>query len=534
MEDNCLRIDNFVDVDRYLPEIEEYTNKFVFYRRGYTSPVIDGFDLFSEKRSKTTDCYCTACHTRYEDNANDPKIYKHKTMGTCHNCGSRVEYRQMNKGRQTYCAYGNFAVFEGAGDLMRIACIKIYQRFEDDQLEPTLSWSTITRYELRPGKAVQYKFNWEKGWIPKVSKALEPNFATGFYWRDSCYTLINHDCTDKSFLNYFIKTWQGDYPGLYIQWLCRYAEHPQIEYFLHGGLSHIAKCIVSSSLGKDIRPNWKSNDLKKILRVSKPELEYLKNYDGIGYDDYIRWRRSFWNGKTPEETIKYFDLFKNCRSYIKRAEMLTGLSRKKIMDYVLRKQNSEGTLFFMIQYKDYLEECRKLNYDMSSEAVIMPKNLFTAHERTSRILRDMERKAIKEQMELANEKRRDMEVTDLELGLILRLPGSVEEIAEEGAKLNHCVGGYASRHAAGATTILFLRDLGHPFTPYYTMEVDNSLKIVQCRGYGNNRRVPKPEEIFEFEKRYAEYLESVKLMRKKAKKKAQRSTRKQSKAATAA
>ena len=91
-----------------------------------------------------------------------------------------------------------------------------------------------------------------------------------------------------------------------------------------------------------------------------------------------------------------------------------------------------------------------------------------------------------------------------------------------------------SRHAAGATTILFLRDLGHPFTPYYTMEVDNSLKIVQCRGYGNNRRVPKPEEIFEFEKRYAEYLESVKLMRKKAKKKAQRSTRKQSKATAAA
>ena len=41
------------------------------------------------------------------------------------------------------------------------------------------------------------------------------------------------------------------------------------------------------------------------------------------------------------------------------------------------------------------------------------------------------------------------------------------------------------------------------------MEVDTSGKIIQCRGYGNNRTVPKPQEIFDFEIEYQKYLDKV-------------------------
>ena len=108
-------MDEFIDIEKYREEIEEFFPKFVFYRRGYHSPSagVCGEFIDDERDNKITDCYCTACHMRYEDSSISPKQYKHKEMGYCANCGAAVELRQMNLGRQTYYAKGNFAVFEG-------------------------------------------------------------------------------------------------------------------------------------------------------------------------------------------------------------------------------------------------------------------------------------------------------------------------------------------------------------------------------------------------------------------------------------
>ena len=187
----------------------------------------------------------------------------------------------------------------------------------------------------------------------------------------------------------------------------------------------------------------------------------------------------------------------------------------------------------MICYRDYLNECQKLQYNLSSKAITMPKDLFAAHERTSGILAAIADKIINSTMHETDEKRRDLEVFDMELGLILRLPRSAKEISDEGAKLDHCVGGYADRHANGKLTIMFLRTISHPNTPYYTMEVTNSFQIEQCRGYRNNRFDEKPAIIEEFERRYTEYLKYIKKKRKKEEK-AKRKKRAQQKVNTAA
>lgn len=526
----------FVNVSAYTDEIDSYMPHFVFYRRGYKAPALGYYGEFlpEEHNRKLTDCYCTACHTRYEDGINNPKHYVHKEFGKCVNCGADVQFRQMNRGRQYYYFTRNFAVFEGGGDLMRIACIKAYQRFISDELEPELGWYTITQYELRPNRAVQFKYLWrnqEKQWEPKKTRAIEPNFARGFYWRDSNYDLINHECVSHSFLRYLFKG-EIQLPGMYITWLCRYAEHPQLEYFLHGGVPEIAVDYVADRLG--VRLNWKSNDMKKVLRLSKSELEYFMESRGLNYTQYIQWRKYFFQGKSDIERLKYFGNFRGSTEYIEEVEKLTGLPRKKIMDYALKHMNKEGAAFFMICYRDYLHECQKLQYNLNSKPIIMPKDLFTAHERTSGILAAIADKIINSTMHETDEKRRDLEVFDMELGLILRLPRSAKEISDEGAKLDHCVGGYADRHANGKLTIMFLRSISHPNTPYYTMEVTNSLQIEQCRGYRNNRFDEKPEIIIEFERRYSEYLQYVKKQRKKEEAKAKRKKRAQQKVNNAA
>lgn len=526
---------SFVNVLAYRDEIEGLMPQFVLYRRGFGNPYLVGYGDYceSERNSKLTDCYCTACRTRYEDGVRNPKEYKHLEIGTCANCGTPVEFRQMNRGRSTFYYSKNFAVFENVGDRVRIECIVAYMKFIDDELQPEIDSYTVTRYELMPGKAVQYWCTYDGKkyvWKPKKSRATEPNFARGFFWRDSNYTLINEEAVGKSFLRYLFKDEQ--LPSMYITWLCRYAEHPQLEYFLHGGVPQIAMDYIYK--GMKTRLNWRSNDMKKILRLSKPELEYFVKQEGRGYAGYIKFRKSFFCGKTPEETVKYYAEFGNSRSYVEEIEELTKLPRKKIMDYVLRKQSQQGTAFFLICYRDYLRECEILDYDMESTAIIMPKNVFAAHEKNSKLISEIEDDKINLILKRNDKKRKDLETVDMELGLILRLPYSVKEISDEGTVLNHCVGGYARRHAEGKLSIMFLRKLGHKSEPYYTMEVSNDLEIVQCRGYRNNNAGnPKPYEIELFERRYTEYLEKVKTQRLKGKQKAKRKEKRQKASAAA-
>lgn len=526
----------FVNVDNYLDEIKAAMPHYVFYRRGYKAPELMGFGDFceSEKNRKFTDCYCTACHERYEDGVNKPSEYKHKTVGRCARCGAVVERRSMGYSRLGTRETDNFAVFEGAGDIMRISCIKATLKFGDaDELEPEYEWYEVTRYQLEPQNAVQYydrfdSFDREWKWLPKKNKPSEPNFALGGFYMDRHYTLINQIALSNSFLKYIERDMNerasetGILPSPYIEWLCRYAEHPQLEYIMHGGLQCLAEDYVLHRV-KGVRFNWKSNDLKKILRLSKPELLFMQEQEGTRYDQYIRFRRDVFQGKTAEETVKYFKEFRCSEMLLLEINQLTGLKIKKIMDYTLRKMNKEGAYFFCTCYRDYLNDCKALKYDLKDTAITMPKDLFKMHDRVAKILKVREDEILKEKMQELVESRQAMEVTDMELGLSIRQPYNIKEIVKEGKKLRHCVGGYADRHAEGKLTILFLRKLSDPFTPFYTMEVSNDLRIVQCRGYKNNMAGnPKPQEIEIFEERYQEYLDHLKAERVKAEKKTKR------------
>ena len=518
-------MEGFVNVGEHLEEIERYMPHFVFYRRGFRSPGIGVFGEYigDERSSKVTDCYCTACHERYEDEINSPKHYKHKKLGYCTHCRAPVEYRQMNYGRSRYYHVENFAVFEGAGDKMYIECIKVSQKFDDEdenELQPVYDWYTITRYELEPGRATQYRLVWERPgyqWRPKKGKATEPNFAQGcFGYRDGTYTLINHEAVSHSFLKYLFKDAEN-LPSLYIEWLCRYAEHPQIEYFVKGGLYKLAENIVRHRT-KNVRFNWKSNDLKKILKITKPELEYLQESDGNMYCDYVQFRRHIYSSTNPAETIRYHRSFYNCEELIKLVCSLTGLRYKNIMDYALKKQNKQGVYFLMTCWKDYLNDCNSLEYDLHNETIAMPKDIWQEHDKVMKLVKVREDELLSKKMKKLVEERKEMEVTDMELGLIIRQPYTAKEIIAEGKALDHCVGGYAERHANGATTIMFLRRLSDPLKPYYTMEVGADLKIKQCYGYKNNRNSPKTQDIELFEERYQEYLDLLAKKREKKKK----------------
>lgn len=72
-------------------------------------------------------------------------------------------------------------------------------------------------------------------------------------------------------------------------------------------------------------------------------------------------------------------------------------------------------------------------------------------------------------------------------GIQLVVPKNAESIIKEGKDLRICVGGYASRHCNGVTTILFIRKPSDPGKSWFTIEIDNADHIVQCHGFKNEQ-----------------------------------------------
>lgn len=133
---------------------------------------------------------------------------------------------------------------------------------------------------------------------------------------------------------------------------------------------------------------------------------------------------------------------------------------------------------------DYIDAAVQLGYDMANPVNQMPRDLDRRHDETAAALR------VKVESELAEQAKERFESLQKKYafeddGFFIRAPFDAEEIIAEGKTLRHCVGGYAERHAKGATTILFLRQKACPAMPYVTIEM-NGAEIRQIHGYKND------------------------------------------------
>jgi len=113
----------------------------------------------------------------------------------------------------------------------------------------------------------------------------------------------------------------------------------------------------------------------------------------------------------------------------------------------------------------------------------MPHDFETAHTRLSKIISYHHDEVVKENFRSNMAERNVLKYE--QGGFIIRQPKSIDEIVEEGAVLDHCVGGYAERHALGKLHILFIRKKDKPDVPYYTMQVSITGNIIQVRGRRN-------------------------------------------------
>lgn len=103
------------------------------------------------------------------------------------------------------------------------------------------------------------------------------------------------------------------------------------------------------------------------------------------------------------------------------------------------------------------------------------------------------RKKEEEKRKRIDEKRKEWEYEDD--NYVIRLPIDGNEIVNEGGRQRICIGGYVSSHSSGSTNLFFIRKKNDPSIPFYAIEMNNSMEIVQIHGYCNKWLGNNPEVI---------------------------------------
>lgn len=454
-------------------------------------------------------------------------------------CGSKVPAK-------TYYKRRHFVQFRAINGDLYVVAFNAYQIFGTGSFS---EWNGISEYDTEYSyfDAQRYLyssegvFHWRYngGW-ELLKSAHEPVFGGnpfGCYY-DNSYAVLSieeyrNSCMKYSglaeYLDNHVYDEFGNTTRRVLAFLTTMKKYPDLEKVIKSGFENVVyNCITPEGIKENGVLNLRGKNTQAILGLDRQEMKRLGS-GMISVDGLKHWkafRAVKVNGGIYERDLAYhrFGMYDDSVELIISIAERTGLSHQKVMNYVERQAKGKEDFpadyhNILIDWKDYLGQCVRLRYDTKDTVVCKPKNLHAAHERLSKIIKEEADRESAERFRIGIKWRKALEFESGEL--IVIQPKEIQDIIEEGRTLHHCVGGYANRHAAGELTIMFLRKKDEPDTPYYTIEVSNELKIVQCRGYRNNNAGnKKTQDIINFENEYQKYLKSVDLknMLKKLKK----------------
>ena len=435
----------------------------------------------------------------------------HNSKITCPRCKRELTVKSVGKTGRTYDR-DTVQVVEKTSDTEVVArIVKVYYNYDRDHLMPTVRLHENARVFVRrdpDGKvtAEPYYYSYGKGtlthWMPgerPVFKYCE-NFEAdtcGHVYRKGLQEALTGTpweyCPVEAFYDHFHEPMQ--------MWpfLQAHVEHPRLEHLVKVGFFNLACDLayrddyghtLDESQGRTHRVLRVAAEDEPFLRELDADMETLKVFQGYaGLKDrqrLLRWQ-------LEHDVTRDIDHI---------LEHMTGHKLMKYLDgqyAALRADGGRGRYgnmqYAVSEYRDYLDMCIKLGYDLGSSFVLYPKDLRQAHDRAARRVKAKADAQLRRYFKSAMQSisgNLDFEAG----GMKLLLPSTPEELAVEGNALHHCVGSYADRVARKECVILFLRqceDIGNPF---YTVEVRGG-KIAQVRGMRNCAPTPEVEKFMD-------------------------------------
>ncbi len=205
-------------------------------------------------------------------------------------------------------------------------------------------------------------------------------------------------------------------------------------------------------------------------------------------------------------------------SFSRMAEIAKYMSIKKALAYLVKLKEDTGKCDTTM-YKDYLNLLKELKMDMKSDFNLYPRDLRRRHDELVEIKNEVDNAKLKRKLDreysviakMEKELNERYAVENKEC--FIRAPHSAYEIAIEGQKLHHCVGGdgYRDKMKRGESFILFVRKKDAPDNPWWTIEVSSGHNIIQYHGWGNRDKDKDKEDVEPIMKVFRRHLEKLKL-----------------------
>lgn len=464
--------------------------------------------LFTRRENGVRYGYCTHCHAEsplelgrtYTDQDAININRRHKEIGFCPVCRSKVEFRDSGRSRKNMIdrEYILFATpTKGGGVLVRAGLV--WRDYAIDYKSVKTNFAEEYRVYYNTGvdvawnKKYSYTINgYVKVW-DRMTTIPEPTSKQPYYTSEKNY-IYNHyygfdDATFKNTnLQYAqMSAYMENFGGNPCGWLDTYVKYPVLtEKLVKEGFIELA---VNNSWTNGI-VNRRAKTVSAALGLTKKELRELpeKTRDAVLYAQLA---------KKYEITVKQAKAYRASDDYCV-SQIEKRLPFKKAVKY-LEKQNEQPYTL-----RDYWSDCEKLNLDLSREDILLPPNLAQAHQRTNEALAEARRQKELEETRRTQEefgkrlKKLERDFAFESGNLLIRPARSRAELIDEGSALHHCVATYAQKHLSGQTVIFFIREKSEPDKPFYTLEYNPKTEsIVQCRGLHNCGKTPEVEAFVE-------------------------------------
>ena len=496
-----------------LEQIVEIMPAYLFYR--------------ADARGNERECVCTHtdCGRFTALRGRDSAFwrYRHGDECRCPKCGGTVRLIAIGKvktfGRINSDKWERVTLCRAAPDgalLLLSGYAKREFCWADLRPMPEISWKRFTY--LKPGKRMQWVRTWEPcgqradaSWwwdfqwneSETVQEPFSPGFHSWFSRNDGDSWFLNYDAIERSDLRYSqVADWMykeakifldvGDDPVRNaVKYLSAYTQYPTMEMAVKLGLHHAATELAVDGKKNHRDLNWNARTIHEFLRLNKQDAKWFLHHGG-NLQMLKAYHAAVKSGASGN--MNEFILAVKAVGLADQAEALgrccgrAGCSVTAAVNYIRKFPDRPETCLTM--WADYLDMAKTLKYDLTRRDVTMPKNLRERHDAAAETTRYMKMQIDREKHKKYNEKLRKM--YEFEYGdLCIVVPGTVEEIVQEGKTLQHCVAGYAARHFNGRLHILFLRHKRKPGVPFVTIEISprktmrDPVQICQIHGYRN-------------------------------------------------
>lgn len=338
--------------------------------------------------------------------------------------------------------------------------------------------------------------------------------------------LVEESCLHNSKFDQYMKiTWGGDWKSP-VPYLRLYQIYPQVENLVVQGCTKI----LDSLLTDVMRGGWRESNCRgfpvlntidwtqtrpaQMLGLTKDEFAMMKEqrWDPYHWEIFIQAKAvgdrmtredvedlHRYGGEDVGRIIGRAPVGKTVRYLLKQYMMIAAANDPyNEYDDIYVDDEFAGADYLA----DYWDMAQEAGWDLTLPEVRWPKDLLQAHDRAMNARAVRENEALRASFD---ERFRFLGKWAYASGELMILPAaSQEQLTREGQLLHHCVSGYGKSHAKGNTAIFFIRRVSEPYTPFYTLELDEEkLSVKQNRGNNNCARTP---EVNSFELEWLAWL----------------------------